>query len=747
MFSAISLNTFDLAMAYACQTNQSFFLTGKAGTGKTTFLHLLKSSCHKKMAVVAPTGIAAINAGGVTIHSFFQLPFGPFVPNDGFLPQNIHSEINTPTRLLKNLRLSQSRKDIIEELDLLVIDEVSMLRSDMLDAIDLILRQTRQKPRVPFGGVQILFIGDLFQLPPVIKDEEWKLLETYYEGPFFFQSRVLKENPPAYLELNKIYRQSDPVFVDLLNKIRNNQASEADLNFLHQFYQPGFEPSESDHYIVLTTHNYKADTLNRAALDRLPGAAKSFPATITGEFNEKASPAETNLQMKEGAQIMFIRNDKGENRRFYNGKLATVTSINDESITVELLPEKMPLELEKETWRNIKYHYHPEKDQIEEEELGTFVQYPVRLAWAITIHKSQGLTFEKAVVDAGASFAPGQVYVALSRLTSLEGLILQSRITEASLHVNPHVANFMENRNETQEASEGLDSLKGNYTLEVIRNCFRMNGLFQAFGKHSGQIFGVSEKDDEKERLIQHAILKISTWQDQIKKFMLQVENIFSQEEIDWGFLQERLSASTNFFLPEIKQLSASLEKQMKGMSSKKKERKELAQLLLQTEKVLARLVKVKAIAEGISSTPDYDTMISCLQQPASIEATPEPAVAEKVKKEKAVKDKTTKEKAPKKEKGSSWRETFELYQSGIPLKEIAVSRSLAPSTVDGHLLQAIIAGAYTLEEWIGADKIREIEGAIAELEEVSLNRIKERISREINYAQIRAVLIRMEKP
>ena len=470
---------FQLAVRFVNQTDKHLFVTGKAGTGKTTFLKHITENTFKKMVVVSPTGVAAINAGGVTIHSFFQLPFGPFIANhrSGW---NSAQPVTNQHTLFKNIRFTANKRQLLQELDMIIIDEVSMMRCDMLDAIDHVLRHFRRKLHLPFGGVQMIFIGDLFQLPPVVKNDEWELLKEHYKSPFFFDALAISENPPLYLELKKIYRQSDHSFIELLNNIRNNQVNKSDLDHLHSFYNPQFVPGEKDNYITLTSHNTKADLINNRELEKLPGRSFDCKGEIKGDFNEKALPAEMILQLKEGAQIMFLKNDKGENRNFFNGKIGAINRITDEDVFICFPGSNVEFQLTKETWKNIRYTFNEEKNKMEEEEIGTFTQYPVRLAWAITIHKSQGLTFDKAIIDAGASFAAGQVYVALSRLTSLKGLVLYSRIQQDSISTDQRVISYTLREKNTNALQAILREEQLAYTGKLLLQSFNWSKIIHA---------------------------------------------------------------------------------------------------------------------------------------------------------------------------------------------------------------------------------------------------------------------------
>ena len=416
----------EYTLRFINQTNKSVFLTGKAGTGKTTLLREIIATTHKNTVVVAPTGIAALNAGGVTIHSLFQLPFAAFLPDSKELPffsetvkfENQHS-------LTRHFNMNATKKAVIRNMELLVIDEVSMLRADILDAMDFMLRKVRRNEQ-PFGGVQVLYIGDLLQLPPVVKQEEWRLLSNYYRGMFFFHSHVVQQYPPLYIELDTIFRQTDDAFISVLNNLRNNRITAADQQLLNLFVQPDFDFKTHTGYITLTTHNAKADALNSDALAEIKGKQYMFLPEIVDDFPEKIYPVEEKLLLKVGAQVMFVKNDLSYEKRFFNGKMGVVKALSDNEIIVHFPEENTSIEVERYEWQNIKYKVNEHTKEIEEELLGTFTHYPIKLAWAITVHKSQGLTFDKAVLDVSNVFAPGQAYVALSRLRSLNGLILLS---------------------------------------------------------------------------------------------------------------------------------------------------------------------------------------------------------------------------------------------------------------------------------------------------------------------------------
>lgn len=470
--SSIQISSaFTQVLNFINQTNQIIFLTGKAGTGKTTLLKYIRHNTYKQLSIVAPTGVAAINAGGSTIHSFFQFPFTPFLPVLNSTGELSHQQ-NLPT-----LKYNAQRLAIFRNLELLIIDEISMVRSDLLDQMDLTLRQTRKKWHLPFGGVQILLIGDMHQLSPVVQNEEWKLLSKIYKSPYFFDSLVIQNNPPVYIELEKIYRQSDESFIQLLNKVRNNQLNENDLENLNSHYKNNISAEDYKNNITLTTHNKKSDEINSKNLNDLPNPSYTYMAKVEGLFSEKNYPADEKLVLKQGTRVMFLKNNTEKN--YYNGKIGKVTFINQDTIKVKCEEDKSEIEVAKETWTNVAYKLDKTTKHIDEEILGTFTQYPLRLAWAITIHKSQGLTFDRLIVDAADSFSAGQVYVALSRCRSLNGLTLSSKINRSSLLNDAAVLGFSEQKKDENQLTILFDTAKQNYIKTVLVELFDFSELRQ----------------------------------------------------------------------------------------------------------------------------------------------------------------------------------------------------------------------------------------------------------------------------
>ena len=549
---------FRLATELVNQSSRNIFLTGKAGTGKTTFLKYIRENCHKQMAVVAPTGVAAINAGGVTMHSFFQLPFSPFIPDTGGGFRNNNDEVANRNSLISRLKMTNERKKIIRELELLIIDEISMVRCDTLDAVDTILRHIRRRHYERFGGLQVLFIGDMFQLPPVIKAPEWNLIKDYYNSPFFFDSIVIKEDPPLFIEFKKIYRQSEEKFINLLNQVRNNELEDDGRELLESRFQPVFRRTKNDGYIILTTHNEKARNTNANELLNLNATSFTYTAEVTGDFPESAYPADELLQLKAGAQVMFIKNDSEKSKRYFNGKIGVITELDKEKIVVQCNDEPDTIDVKKEKWENIRYAINNTTRQLEEEVLGLFVQYPLRLAWAITIHKSQGLTFEKAIIDAGEAFAPGQIYVALSRCTTLDGIVLQSRIKSNGFFTDERIVRFSQKSSSANLLEQELQESRKNYQLKVLLSLFdykimiaEINELNDYLSEHK------SSFNIEAGEWINEISGKINEIQLIAEKFQLQLKNLFliDEQPESNSVLQERIKAGGTYFVNEQNKL------------------------------------------------------------------------------------------------------------------------------------------------------------------------------------------------
>ena len=461
---------FNYASEFVRHTDKLVYLTGKAGTGKTTFLKYLKETTTKNTVILAPTGVAAINAGGQTIHSFFQIRPSVYVPNDKRLRTKPDLNDEDKSTIFDYFQYNIEKLAIIRGLELLIIDEISMVRCDLLDLIDRLLRVFRRNENEIFGGVQIVLIGDTFQLPPIADFQQWEILEKFYDSPFFFSSKIIQQNKPVYIELKKIYRQNEQLFIDLLNKIRINQVSQNEINLLNSKYNPTFSSNGNTNYITLATHNNIVDNTNLTKLSELPGELKLFEATITGIFQENIMPTDRLLQLKEGAQIMFIKNDTS--KRFFNGKIAKINKIEDSRIIAEL-SEGNEITVEKVVWENIKYIWNEKEKKIEEETIGTFTQFPIKLAWAITVHKSQGLTFERVIADLGAAFTSGQVYVALSRCTTFSGLVLKTRVERHAIKTNPKVLQFAQNETPSTLIVKELQAGKADFYYKKLRTALK----------------------------------------------------------------------------------------------------------------------------------------------------------------------------------------------------------------------------------------------------------------------------------
>jgi hypothetical protein len=726
MHAPDSTNTiFQLAIDLVNSTSQHIFLTGKAGTGKTTFLRHIKADTPKNTVVVAPTGVAAINAGGVTMHSFFQLPLGGFVPGtlrrDNFIG---YVDMTDRHSLFKNIHFNANKREMLEELELLIIDEVSMMRCDMLDAIDTILRHFRKAPHVPFGGVQVLYIGDLFQLPPVISNEEWKVLQEHYDSPFFFSAKVIAEAPPVYVELKKIYRQSEQQFINVLNNVRDNKVTSDDFTLLHSRYLPHFSTTGEEPYITITTHNRKAEAINAEELAKLPGKLYQFKAEVKDDFSEKALPTDLVLQLKEGAQVMFIKNDSGNERRYFNGKLATVSKIRNDEITVSFTDGSEDLVIEKETWKNIRYVYNKENDDIDEEELGSFTQYPIRLAWAITVHKSQGLTFERAVIDAGSSFAAGQVYVALSRCTSIDGMVLRSRLSPAAIATDRRIIEFAQRESDTASLEAILEKEKYAYWSSSLLKLFDWSKLVSTLYYWTQLIPQKKLPDVDGSLRMAQAVLTVARdGSTTAQKYRQQLARILDHvhQTRDTALLKERMEKAIDYFGKLLAEdMLAPIQAHLKELEHSSKIKKYKEEVVIIESFVWQQLQKLVTASYGeLRFFSDFSRF-------------------QKYNPEEKTTTKLTKNKV---EKGASLLATLELFREGKSIAEIAAVRNLAVSTVEGHLAQFVKEGKLEITQLVAEERVAAILKVIDVVGSEGLGAIKYRLGDDYSYSEIRAVL------
>lgn len=696
-------------------TGISIFLTGKAGTGKTTFLRTFKEKSSKRSIIVAPTGVAAINAGGMTIHSFFQLPLSPFVP-----------EVNFKNRF----DYSKEKRKIIRTLDLLIIDEISMVRSDVLDAIDSVLRRFKEHEK-PFGGVQLLMIGDLQQLTPVVTPEDEVILQRYYDTSYFFGSKALRSISYVTIELTHVYRQQDEEFITLLNNIREGEVSETDLKKLNERFNPNFEPEVGSDYIRLTTHNKMAESYNEVQLHNLPSKACTFIAEADGNFPEYNYPADFKLTLKRGAQVMFIRNDN--NGRYYNGRIGHVTHIDNEKILVLCPGDDKEIEVQQETWENTKYSLNEKTKQIEAEVQGTFKQYPLRLAWAITIHKSQGLTFEHAIIDAQSSFAAGQVYVALSRCKTLEGLILASPISSSAIINDNQVMNYISHQTEEAEKSiAALPTLKAEYYRQLLLELFSFTDLKAC----EDALYRVlTEYFYKYPKIITLHKMAIIDLDERIMSISLKWKGIICNMTTDQlhedDFLQ-RMKKGALYFHSQLTEIFSHLLDMTKGVQSNNKiaykrfdnNYADLLQTYVVKHELLERIME-KGFSINGYLTAKQEAILNSLE--------------EKTGRNRKNKIEETTPKVPKISTGDV---TFNLFKTGKSIEEIAKERNLTPATIQGHLIPYIQKGEIKLNEVIDEGKAKTILQKIQLAgKEASLKAIKILCPADITYTDILLIM------
>jgi DNA replication protein DnaC/ribonuclease D len=793
----------ELAVQFIEKTDRNLFITGKAGTGKTTFLHKIKSESLKRMVIVAPTGVAAINAKGVTIHSFFQMPFGPILPNQ---------IANTN----QQLKFSKTKIDIIKSLDLVIIDEISMVRADLLDGIDQVLRRYKNRNKV-FGGAQILMIGDLQQLAPVVKPNEWSLLQQHYNTVYFFSSKAYQEANVVSIELKHIYRQKNEVFIKILNEIRTNTLSDDSAKILNKNYNPSFSPTKEEGYITLTTHNNRANLINNAELNKLKIKAVFFNALISGKFSENAFPNAERLELKVGAQVMFIKNDSSTEKRYYNGKIGIITAINKEVVSVQCGNEPDEIVTEKETWSNINYAINEETKAIKEEMIGAFTQIPLRLAWAITIHKSQGLTFERAIIDAEASFAHGQTYVALSRCTSLDGLVLKTPITSSAIINDSTVSVFNEGVEENHPDEHVLNDSEKNFQLNLIAELldyqpllYPITRLLDVFYKNKTSIRGAvidhlqTIKDDGvvalmkvangfKNQLLQiseEAILPENSSQIQ-ERFIKAIAYFLNITKNNIQKPLEALSFSTDNkavqkdFSKQLDSLQEKLEEKLFVLHKMTNSFRVQEYLQIRAKAILQKMepvkkqklaskrdpilaLKLRELREGISKSleiPQFqvftqETLYAMCDTLPRTEATLLKIVGmgkmrvskygeeileaiEAYCSENGI-NKLNEQK--KEDKKSTKQVSFELFKSGISIQDIAKERSLTPGTIENHLANYISSGDIDVLELIDKKRYEKIRNEIEAAGEVKgLTALKEKVNGSITYMELKMVLLSME--
>lgn len=747
-------NPAELAAKFINYTSRHIFLTGKAGTGKTTFLRNLIQVTHKKAVIVAPTGIAAINAAGVTIHSLFQLPFGTYLPKQPSSgDSHYNQQYNTPKTITRHLQMNATKRKIFLDLELLIIDEVSMLRADLLDAIEMVLRYVR-KSNESFGGVQVLFIGDLHQLPPVVKSSEWNLLGEFYKSAFFFDALALQQHPPVYIELEKIYRQADEVFIGLLNNLRNNSVTEQDMALLKSYYRENFVPDLNDKYITLTTHNQKADLMNRSSLEALKAESWFYKSEVEDEFTESSYPAEHVLELKVGAQVMFIKNDPTADKRYFNGKIATVTDLQKDSITVQTEGVNEKIILEKYTWKNIRYTTDKVTNEIKEEVIGKFTQYPIKLAWAITIHKSQGLTFDRAIIDIGGAFAPGQIYVALSRLRSLDGLILTSLLAGSGIRQDPNVDLFSRRKQQVDALGEQVKAESEHFLRNYLLKCFDLSSLDNYVYEHvHSYTKDMSKSAKQKHHKWAQALLKeLTALKQHANKFMSQILRLY-QDRTEEGMklLLERTLAAENYFNPQLQQMSKNIFERMELVKQDKQVVAFLTELLEMEALFYEKFKSIRKATALLKATmeqqeftkDDVHKLLNEADRAFQLQKVfnmPNSTLDFNEVKAKP-KGKTTKKKAEATEKApkvDTKELTLQLHRQGMSVAEIARERKLVAGTVEAHLAHYVATQEIPATGLMDKRKLSKIMSAIKTLKTMQLNPIREHLGRDYSFGEIK---------
>lgn len=686
-------------------TNRCVFLTGRAGTGKTTFLQNFVQKTDKKFAIVAPTGIAAINAGGTTIHSMFGLPLTTFVPTAEFVDRN--EAINIPN-LLPHFKYRKDKLKLLRTLEILIIDEVSMLRCDVLDMMDLALRTARKSP-LRFGGLQMLFIGDLYQLPPVVRPESERILQTYYNSPFFFEAKALEGLQLLTVSLATVYRQTDPVFLTMLNAIRDSDIENINFDLLHSRYQPDFDPQEF--YVHLVSHNYMADTINKQKLKELKGKSHIYKAKVWGEFKPNLFPNEEELELKEGAQIMFIRNDKDESKRFYNGKLATITELRDEEVKVLPQDEIRELTIVRETWENKKY-FIDQENNVAEDVIGSYEQFPFKLAWAVTIHKSQGLTFDKVIIDAGKSFTSGQVYVALSRCRTLAGIILKTKIPAQAIINDNRIQHFQQQTDASNQIASIVSAEQYKYVGNKLLQKLNIQELLTEAEEweaaiHESTVVDKTETLPVAQQVIE-ALKALETVYGKFAVFLNHRLQHYTQTPEEWQPIEEKSKGAVGFF---FKNINEKIFIPLKECYAETKGAKGLKAY----NEVLKGVIDM--VGSYLSVLKDARLFETALME------------GEVLAVEKAVSKKPT------------HVISFQLFEEGKSPDEIAAFRSLAKSTVLGHLAKMASVGVLNLERLFSQEDIRLFETRFARHNFKTITEWKHALPDSWDYNEIRILV------
>lgn len=733
----------ELATQFVNSTSDHIFLTGKAGTGKTTFLRKIAENTHKNFVIVAPTGVAALNANGVTIHSQFLFPFGSFLPEEVPFDQAPTGNFFTRNQLARRHPLNSIRKQVLRNIDLLIIDEVSMLRADLLDAIDYRLKAAKGNFNQSFGGVQLLMIGDMFQLPPIVKDHEWSVLKNFYASPHFFESVALKKGGFTYIEFDKIFRQREDQFIEILNNIRNNSCTNEHIAKLNSFYRAEAEIAQEiseKSAITLTTHNYLAERLNRQELDKLPGKPYFYESKIKGDFSEHIYPLPAKLELKVGAKVMFLKNDS-EEKRYYNGKLAEVCELTKDKVCVKMDGEtKLWLELFQ--WENKKYKLHPETKEIEEDIIGTFTQFPIKTAWAITVHKSQGLTFDKAIIDVGQAFAAGQVYVALSRLRSLDGLILRTKISPFGISSDEDIVRFSEEKAQEPPLQKSLHSAQINFLNKLLVETFDLASIVKQVTYCQKKTGEKMEFEDKEMREALSKIKENLLSQQQIAAtFRNQITRLLSEANSEK--LLERIEKGSHYFLEFLhnqnRDLLIHLE-EVRQLSKTKAYQTSLEEI----DQVIAKKMEQMQKAAYISHCIFEKKPILRNEEIQFQYKEKRKELLAEVRKHHQENPKNFNTKTGKKRKQSTKGETFQITFSmvaeGLKPEEIAEKRGLVLSTIESHLAKGIRSGEIDIASFIKITELQELQKVFVKNTEVGLSEIFNQTDGKYSYGKLRMV-------